>query len=119
MSEPKYLKACPDCGSYSKPCACTVHNPTPDSGAREWWIDQEPCDEEMQNVFDAFSEHPRQGPLAWQANLVHVIEHSHYQNLKEAFEYLISTLPEECTAGFVTHARAIASGDKAEIERTK
>lgn len=37
----------------------------------------------------------------------------------EAFEYLVSMLPEECTAGFVTHARAIASGDEKEIERTK
>jgi Zn-dependent oligopeptidase len=38
---------------------------------------------------------------------------------REAFENLVSLLPEECTAGFVTHARAIASGIQADIERTK
>jgi hypothetical protein len=42
-----------------------------------------------------------------------------YMNLLKAFEYLVSRLPEDCTAGFVTHARAIASGNAAEIERTK
>jgi hypothetical protein len=47
-----------------------------------------------------------------------VVDKDSYVNLKTAFEYLVAQLPEECTAGFVTHARAIASGDKAEIERT-
>lgn len=37
----------------------------------------------------------------------------------DGFEYLVSMLPEDCTAGFVTHARAIISGDKDAIERTK
>lgn len=39
--------------------------------------------------------------------------------LRTAFEYLINTLPEECTAGFVTHARAIANGDPERIKATK
>lgn len=52
-------------------------------------------------------------------SFVHVIEKTAFTAQVEAFEYLVSMLPEECTAGFVTHARAIASGDTAEIERTK
>jgi hypothetical protein len=39
--------------------------------------------------------------------------------LSEAFEYLVSRLPKEETAGFVTHARAIVGGNKEEIERTR
>lgn len=45
---------------------------------REWWIDPTPCDEEMPNVFDAFSEHPGQGPLPWQAALICVVPKSAY-----------------------------------------
>jgi len=55
------------------------------SDPREFWIDREPCDEDedMPNVFDAFSEYPGQGPLQWQANLIHVIEYRAYLKLLE------------------------------------
>lgn len=48
-------------------------NPKPKAW-RKWWIDPTPCDEDMPNVFDAFSEHPGQGHLSWQASLIKVIE---------------------------------------------
>lgn len=62
---------------------------------REWWIDTEPYDEEdVENMFDAYSKHPGQGELVWQSQLVHVIDFQSYQavvaenrNLREALEY--------------------------------
>ncbi len=41
---------------------------------REWWIDPASCDDEMDNVHDAFTTHPGQGPLVWQVSLVRVRE---------------------------------------------
>lgn len=34
------------------------------------------------------------------------------ERYKQAFEYLVGCLPEECTAGFVTEARRIIAGEE-------
>lgn len=49
---------------------------------REWWIEPEPWDYGTTNSFDAFDKHPGQGPLQWQASLIHVIEHSAYTDMQ-------------------------------------
>ena len=41
---------------------------------REWWIDPTPCDDEMGNIFDAFSKEPEQGPIAWRSSLIRVVK---------------------------------------------
>jgi len=60
------------------------------NGKREFWIDPtdelEDCENESP-VYMALRKHPNQGPLHWQANLIHVIEYSAYeQSQKEIIE---------------------------------
>lgn len=62
------------------------------SEPREFWVDPLPCDEDIQDVFDAFLEHPRQGPLQWQGSLVRVIEYAAYAKLKSRLEEAEFTL---------------------------
>lgn len=79
-AQPKGTAVCADID-------CSVEYPTgkpKESAGREWWIDpsdeldkDDDCEIE-ETVYMALREHPRQGPLLWQSNLVHVIEHSAY-----------------------------------------
>jgi hypothetical protein len=47
---------------------------------REFWIDL--SDAHDGDLPVAFPEHPRQGPLLWQSNLLHVIEYTALEQLK-------------------------------------
>lgn len=40
---------------------------------REFWVDPESMDDEV-GIYDTFDKHPGQGPIQWQASLIHVIE---------------------------------------------
>ncbi len=94
---------------------------------REWWIDPEPCDEDMPSVVDAFSEHPGQGPLQWQASLLHVVEKSAYDALKAELEQAKAQLnnmswsPRKDTDCGQYTAMSIERWDelKAELEQAK
>ena len=60
---------------------------------RQWWVD--PSDELEQDAMDlppvymALHEHPGQGPLLWQASLIHVIDYA-------AYKIAVDALKAEC-----------------------
>lgn len=52
---------------------------------REFWIDPDISEDLIEGelpVFMALPEKPIQGPLQWQASLIHVIEKSAYEEMK-------------------------------------
>lgn len=53
---------------------------------REFYVDPESLDDEC-GVHDAFDKHPGQGPLQWQASLVHVIEKSAFDKAVKALRH--------------------------------
>lgn len=56
----------------------TMTQPQEKKEFREFWID--PSEDELSpddiHFGEALMRHPRQGPLLWQSNLIHVIEHA-------------------------------------------
>ncbi len=105
-----------------------------DGNIREWWIEKfglhwrscGPFQDAVHVIEYSAFDQMRKERDELKATLEHTVHISTYSKLldertalKKGFEYLVSMLPEECTAGFVTHARAIISMDKNQIEKTK
>lgn len=59
---------------------------------REFWIDL--SDSHDGNLPLAFPEYPRQGPIPWQAKLVHVIEYEAYADLEKKLAIAVNALSE-------------------------
>lgn len=84
---------CPDCGqmySLHMPDKC---KPAQLVALREWWLDEEKYNDADDELFGyALKSHPGQGPLLWQTQLIHVIEHSAYTALLAEAEALAGAL---------------------------
>lgn len=59
---------------------------------KEFWIDSEDAETQDNYAGSAMFEHPRQGPPLWQTKLIHVIEYSAYEEVKEQNEKLIKMI---------------------------
>lgn len=80
---------------------------------REFWIDV--SDEHDGDIPIAFREHPRQGPLQWQANLIHVIEYSAYQALQKK-NRVLKTMIKLIEKGYYKDQAEILSNDLKNME---
>ena len=78
-------------------------------GVREWWIEP---DAEFQHDSDpyfgaALTHHPRQGPLAWQYSLIHVVEAKALQRAEAEVERLREALGQVANFKFNAHTSYI------------